>query len=55
MGIDEKLDPANSIVTQKGMVQFESAAISFLYNSGSIDIYGYLGLLRVSLGFLRDL
>ena len=40
---------------RRGMVQLKSAARSFLYEFGTIDIYGYLGLQRVSLGFLRAL
>ena len=55
MDIDEKSDHTSSFATQKGMVQFKSAAIPYLYNSGTIDIYGYLGSLRFSLDFLRAL
>ena len=55
MDIDGKSEPVNSFASQKGMVQLKSAATSLLYKFGTIDIYGYLGSLRISLGFLRAL
>ena len=51
MDKDGKFEPVSSFASQKGMVKLESAATSILYKFGTIDIYGYLGSLRVSLGF----
>ena len=53
--MDVKSEPVSSFASQKGMVQLKSAAMFFLCKFGTIDIHGYLGSLKVSLGFLRVL